>query len=148
MPSLTSRHPSEAPYKSSYELAPGSHSSLRRRVVNVTSFFFCLSSPRNDSSLTLYMNLAFIQASQIRDLLEKFIMESFKSDVEFVRAVQDHLVKQQGNLLPFKKGEIIRVVRNSNIHLSKGESICCVMFLVHSVTTSVSLSYSYEFMSR
>ena len=119
----------------------------------VSSFFLLpASSPRNDSS-SLNMNLAFIQASQIRDLLEKFIMESFKSDVEFVRAIQDHLVKQQGNLLPFKKGEIIRVVRNSNMHLSKGESnVLCVYSVTVcaalSLSLSLSLSLACEFMSR
>ena len=62
----------------------------------------------------------FTQATQIRDLVEKFIMESFKSDVEFVRAIEDHTVKQ-GNLLSFRKGDIIRIIRNSNMHISKGK---------------------------
>ena len=42
-----------------------------------------------------------------------------QSDVEFVRAVEDHDVKE-ATLLAFKKGDVIRVIRRKNT--SKGKS--------------------------
>lgn len=45
-----------------------------------------------------------------------------QADVEFVRAIEDHSVKD-ATLLSFRKGDVIRIVRSRNMHISKGNSL-------------------------
>ena len=44
-----------------------------------------------------------------------------QGDVEFVRAIEDHCVRD-ATLLSFRKGDVIRIVRSRNMHISKGEA--------------------------
>lgn len=47
------------------------------------------------------------------------ILSHVQADVEFVRAIEDHVVKD-ATLLSFRKGDVIRIVRSRNMHISKG----------------------------
>lgn len=51
------------------------------------------------------------------------VPHSLQAEVEFVRAIEDHCV-QDATLLSFRKGDVIRIVRSRNMHISKGNSSC------------------------
>lgn len=68
-----------------------------------------------------YNFLSLTQALQIRQLVEKFIVEYQQSSVEYVRAIRD-VHSTEPSVLSFKKDNIIRVAKNKHLHLAKGRS--------------------------
>ncbi|KAI2804564.1 Myosin and Kinesin Tail domain protein [Blomia tropicalis] len=73
--------------------------------------------------ITLYSN----KSRQIRNLIEKFVVEHQQSNVEYVRTIKDY-VSNEPSVLSFKKDSIIRVVKNRHLHLAKGWSFGVLEF--------------------
>ncbi|GBM19266.1 hypothetical protein AVEN_259857-1 [Araneus ventricosus] len=70
---------------------------------------------RNGGWMTLYSH----KAEKIRNMIERYCVEAAQGGHEYVRAVADY-VTREATLLSFRENDIIRVVKNRNLHLDKG----------------------------
>ncbi|GFW45912.1 unconventional myosin-XV [Trichonephila clavipes] len=69
---------------------------------------------RNGGWMTLYSH----KAEKIRNMVERYCVEAAQGGHEYVRAVADY-VTRESTLLSFRENDIIRVVKNRNLHLDK-----------------------------
>ncbi|GBM19270.1 hypothetical protein AVEN_259857-3 [Araneus ventricosus] len=69
---------------------------------------------RNGGWMTLYSH----KAEKIRNMIERYCVEAAQGGHEYVRAVADY-VTREATLLSFRENDIIRVVKNRNLHLDK-----------------------------